>query len=58
MKLNGSGIIATHDLELGDLAEEYPGKIFNNCFEPTLQKKTIISININNLIVIPAQAGI
>lgn len=33
LKLNGSGIIATHDLELGDLAEEYPGKIFNNCFE-------------------------
>ncbi|MCU4176321.1 MutS-related protein [Carboxylicivirga sp. N1Y90] len=33
LKLNGSGIIATHDLELGELAEEHPGKIFNNCFE-------------------------
>ncbi len=33
LKFNGTGIVATHDLELGHLAEDYPGKIFNNCFE-------------------------
>nr|WP_321454273.1 hypothetical protein [uncultured Carboxylicivirga sp.] len=33
LKLNGSGIVATHDLELGELQNEHNGKIFNNCFE-------------------------
>jgi len=27
------GIIATHDLELGRLSEQYPGEIVNQCFE-------------------------
>ena len=28
-----SGIIATHDLALGELAERYPSNFFNACFE-------------------------
>jgi len=35
LELNGYGLVATHDLELGQLAEQYPGKVFNNCFEVT-----------------------
>ena len=30
-----SGLIATHDLELGKLAEKYPDNYINNCFEIT-----------------------
>ena len=30
-------IIATHDLELGELKEQYPGEIRNNCVEVTQQ---------------------
>lgn len=37
LELNGYGLVATHDLELGHLAEQYPGKVFNNCFEVTFE---------------------
>ena len=37
LKLNGSGIVATHDLELGDLQNQHPGEIFNNCFEVSFE---------------------
>jgi hypothetical protein len=30
-------IIATHDLALGELEKEYPGKIRNFCFEPSIE---------------------
>ena len=33
IKLNAVGLIATHDLSLGGLVEEYPAKIQNKCFE-------------------------
>ena len=33
IKLNAVGLIATHDLSLGELIEEYPDKIQNKCFE-------------------------
>ena len=33
LKFGSSGIIATHDLELGRLADLHPGKIVNMCFE-------------------------
>ena len=33
LSLGAKGIIATHDLELGRLEEEHPGKIVNECFE-------------------------
>lgn len=37
LKVGGCGLIATHDLELGELKEQYPGAIRNNCFEVTQQ---------------------
>ncbi|MBS2096717.1 MutS-related protein [Carboxylicivirga linearis] len=37
LKLNGSGIVATHDLELGELQSQHPGEIFNNCFEVSFE---------------------
>jgi DNA mismatch repair ATPase MutS len=33
LHLNGSGLIATHDLALTGIAEKYPQKIKNQCFE-------------------------
>ena len=33
LKLSGTGIIATHDLELTKIENEYPDKISNHCFE-------------------------
>lgn len=33
IRLNGSGLIATHDLELANLENEYPLNIKNKCFE-------------------------
>jgi hypothetical protein len=33
VELKGTGIIATHDIALGELESEYPGIIFNKCFE-------------------------
>ncbi len=37
LKYNGTGIIATHDLELEQLSVEHPKEIFNNCFEVTFE---------------------
>jgi DNA mismatch repair ATPase MutS len=31
------GLIATHDLALGDLEKEYPDHVKNYCFEPTIE---------------------
>lgn len=36
VKMNVTGIIATHDLMLGTLADNFPGNIFNYCFEATI----------------------
>ncbi len=33
LKYNGTGLVATHDLELGELAKQTGGQVFNNCFE-------------------------
>jgi DNA mismatch repair ATPase MutS len=37
LKFNGTGIIATHDLELEQLSIDHPKEIFNNCFEVTFE---------------------
>ncbi|SEW03828.1 MutS-related protein [Chitinophaga arvensicola] len=37
LQYNCLGMIATHDLELGQLEEAHPGKIRNYCFESTIQ---------------------
>jgi DNA mismatch repair ATPase MutS len=31
--LGASGLVATHDIELGALEKDYPGKLVNHCFE-------------------------
>lgn len=33
VKANGTGLMATHDLEIGSLAESFPDRIRNVCFE-------------------------
>lgn len=37
LQYNCLGMIATHDLELGQLEQAYPGQIRNYCFESTIQ---------------------
>lgn len=37
LSLNGAGIIATHDVSIGSLEKELPGKIVNHCFEVELE---------------------
>lgn len=41
IRLGASGIIATHDLKLTELAAEYPDKIKNQCFEVNLQNNNL-----------------
>ncbi|MCU0472074.1 MAG: hypothetical protein MUC93_01745 [Bacteroidales bacterium] len=38
---NGTGLIATHDISLGDMEKEFPGKIFNKCFEVEIDGENI-----------------
>jgi hypothetical protein len=37
----GTGLVATHDISLGELEAEYPGKIFNKCFEVEIDGEDI-----------------
>ncbi|MBI5009273.1 MAG: hypothetical protein HZB98_06425 [Bacteroidia bacterium] len=37
----GTGLVATHDISLGELEAEYPGKIFNKCFEVEIDGENI-----------------
>ena len=37
LKLNGVGIVATHDVELSKLANEFPNKVRNLCFNITIE---------------------
>lgn len=37
----GTGLIATHDISLGELEKEHPGIIFNMCFEIEMEGDTI-----------------
>ena len=41
VKMNVTGIIATHDLMLGTLAGNFPGSIFNYCFEATIDNEKL-----------------
>ncbi len=38
----GTGLIATHDISLGELEDELPGKIVNKCFEIEIDGQTIL----------------
>ena len=37
----GTGIIATHDISIGDLEAVYQGKVFNKCFEVEIDGEDI-----------------
>jgi hypothetical protein len=37
VKLGGTGIVATHDLSLGIMADHFPGKVENLCFEVEIE---------------------
>jgi len=39
---NGTGLIATHDISLGDMENEFQGKIFNKCFEIEIEGENIL----------------
>lgn len=39
--MKGTGMIATHDISIGDLENEYPANIFNMCFEIEIDGETI-----------------
>ncbi len=36
IRKHGIGLVATHDLSLGTLADDYPGQVVNKCFEITI----------------------
>ncbi|MCX6220679.1 MAG: hypothetical protein NTZ69_06795 [Bacteroidia bacterium] len=40
--VGGTGLIATHDTSLGEMEEEYPELIANNCFEIEIEGERII----------------
>lgn len=41
VELGGTGLIATHDISLGEMEKEYPGTVFNKCFEVEIEGETI-----------------
>ncbi|MBK8884070.1 MAG: hypothetical protein IPN67_17360 [Bacteroidales bacterium] len=41
VELGGTGLIATHDISLGEMEKEYPGTVFNKCFEIEIEGETI-----------------
>jgi hypothetical protein len=41
VELEGTGLIATHDISLGEMEKEYPEKIFNMCFEIEIDGEAI-----------------
>jgi len=41
LKKNGAGLISTHDLELGRLAEEHPDQLENVCFEVDIKENEL-----------------
>ncbi len=41
VKLEGVGLIATHDLSLGELEKKYPESIYNYCFEIEIQGENL-----------------
>jgi len=39
--LGGTGLIATHDISLGEMEAEYPGNVVNKCFEIEIDGESI-----------------
>jgi DNA mismatch repair ATPase MutS len=38
----GTGLIATHDISLGELEKEHPENVFNMCFEIEINGEAIL----------------
>jgi DNA mismatch repair ATPase MutS len=41
IELGGTGLIATHDISLGEMETEYPGNVVNKCFEIEIDGENI-----------------
>jgi len=41
IELGGTGLIATHDISLGEMETEYPGNVLNKCFEIEIDGENI-----------------
>jgi len=41
IRLHGTGLIATHDLSLGELEKSFPGKVINKCFEAEIKNNEL-----------------
>jgi hypothetical protein len=41
VELGGTGLIATHDISLGEMESEYPGAVINKCFEIEIEGEVI-----------------
>jgi hypothetical protein len=41
VELGGTGLIATHDITLGEMEQEYPGAVINKCFEIEIEGETM-----------------
>jgi len=42
VQLNGVAMIATHDLKLSEMQEEYPGRVANKCFEIRIEDNEMV----------------
>ena len=42
IRLGGTGLIATHDISLGEMEEEFPDLVANHCFEIEIEGERII----------------
>jgi len=42
MELGGTGMLATHDISLGEIWQDHPGKIVNKCFEVEIDGENIL----------------
>lgn len=42
MRYGASGMIATHDLALGELEKSYPGEVVNKCFEVVIENDRLV----------------
>ena len=42
LELKSVSLIATHDLKLSELEEEYPQQVFNKCFEIKIESDELV----------------
>jgi DNA mismatch repair ATPase MutS len=42
IELNAVSLVATHDLKLSEMENDYPGRVFNKCFEIKIQDNELV----------------